>query len=534
MAEDKEETKSRHSYATNEPGTAIHQEDAGAEKGLPSEAISAGSQNLHRRLGGKEIQLLAIGGAIGTSLFVQMGATLPKGGPAGLFLGFVIYGTVMLCVNQCFAEMITYLPIASPFVRLSGFWVDDALSFAMGWNYFFVMGRVNSVPMCLNGLAVRYFGTSEFYLSSFKVFLMLGLICYTFVTMVGGNPHRDAYGFRYWKNPGSFVEHLVPGDTGRFLGLISCLIQASFTMVGPEFISMAAAEAENPRRLMGRAYRSFTWRLMIFFLGGALCVGIVIPYNDQILLNYIEGDSAASSTGAASPYVISMVKFGIHGLPDLVNVLILTSVLSAGNNVVYSAARTLHGMAMDGKAPAILAKCNRMGVPYYAVALSLAFGLLSLLQLSKSSSNVLDWLVGIVTASYLLNYIGTIITYLHFYASLKAQGVDRNTLPYKGVLQPYASWYALVGTSLITLVLGYDVFIHGHWDTTKFFTSYTMVGLFPIAFVGWKLVFRTKYVKPGTADLQLGSTKRDIDLYESLYEKPKRGRVSEYLNSFFE
>lgn len=70
-----------------------------------------------------------------------MGGALPKGGPAGLFLGFCIYGTVMVCVNQCFAEMITYMPIASPFVRLSGFWVDEALNFAMGWNYFFLMGE---------------------------------------------------------------------------------------------------------------------------------------------------------------------------------------------------------------------------------------------------------------------------------------------------------------------------------------------------------------------------------------------------------
>lgn len=89
-----------------------------------------------------------------------MGASLPKGGPAGLFLGFILYGTIVLAVNQCFgkffhrltvdsgsltrqkcsAEMVTYLPIASPFVRLSGFWVDDAMSFAMGWNYFFLMG----------------------------------------------------------------------------------------------------------------------------------------------------------------------------------------------------------------------------------------------------------------------------------------------------------------------------------------------------------------------------------------------------------
>lgn len=75
------------------------------------------------------------------------------------------------------------------------------------------------------------------------------------------------------------------------------MIQGSFTMVGPEFISMTAAEAENPRKLMRRAYSSFVWRLMFFFLGGALCVGIVIPYNDKLLHKYIEGEN---TTGAAS------------------------------------------------------------------------------------------------------------------------------------------------------------------------------------------------------------------------------------------
>ncbi|GES60070.1 general amino acid permease [Aspergillus terreus] len=530
------------------------------EEAMPAELISAGSQHLHRKLGGKEIQLFAVGGAIGTSLYVQMGASLPKGGPAGLFLGFVLYGSIVLAVNQCFAEMVTYLPIPSPFVRLAGFWVDDALSFAMGWNYFFLMAFnipyeitaihvllgywTDKVPVAvvvvvclviyavLNGVTVKYFGISEFYLSIFKIFLMLGLMMYTFVTMVGGNPRHDAYGFRYWNNPGAFVEYLVPGDTGRFLGLLSCMIQGSFTMVGPEFISMAAGEAENPRRLMGRAFRSFVWRLMFFFIGGALCVGIVIPYNDPMLAEAISGDQ--SGTGAASPYVISMVKFGIKGLPDLVNALIMTSVLSAGNNVVFSAARTLHGMAIDGKAPAFFAKCTRFGLPYYAVIVALAFCLLSLLQLGNTSATVLNWLVGICTASYLLNYIGTVVTYLHFYESLKRQGVDRNTLPYKGYLQPYAAWYALVGTFVMTLILGYTVFINGNWDTTTFFTSYIMVGFFPVAFIFWKLVRRTTYVRPGTADLTLGSTKDDIDLYESLYERPKRGKVLDYLNSFFE
>lgn len=229
-----------------------------------------------------------------------------------------------------------------------------------------------------------------------------------------------------------------------------------------------------------------------------------------------------------------MVKFGIKGVPDLVNALIMTSVLSAGNNVVFSAARTLHGMAIDGKAPSFLAKCNKFGIPYYSVMAALSFCLLSLLQLSKSSSTVLNWLVGICTASYLLNYLGTVITYLHFHEALRRQGIDRNTLPYKGYFQPYAAWYALCTCFIMILILGYNVFINGNWDITSFFTDYTMVGFFIVAFVFWKILWKTKYVKPGTADLQLGGIKGDIDLYEELYEPPKRGKISAYLNSFFE
>lgn len=229
-----------------------------------------------------------------------------------------------------------------------------------------------------------------------------------------------------------------------------------------------------------------------------------------------------------------MVEFGIKGVPDLVNAMIMTSVLSAGNNCVFSAARMIHGLAIDGKAPRFIATCNKSGVPYYAVIISLAFCLLSLLQLSKSSANVLSWLVGICTASYLLNYFGTVITYLHFYKALKDQGIDRNTLPYKGRFQPYAAWYALFGTGIMTLILGYSVFIHGNWNTTTFFTSYTMVGFFPVAYLSWKFIMRTKYVRPGTADVKIGGTKDEIDLYEALYEPPKRGKILGYLNSFFE
>ncbi|RAH66747.1 general amino acid permease [Aspergillus aculeatinus CBS 121060] len=517
--------------------------------------LSAGSQHLHRKLRGREVQLLAVGGAIGTSLFVQMGAVLPKGGPAGLLLGFAAYGTIILAVNQCFAEMVCYLPIPSPFVQLAGHWVDDALGFAMGWNFFLTMALgipyeivainvlltywTDRIPVAavvvivmviygiLNVLTVRYFGVAEFYLSICKIILMIGLICYTFVTMVGGNPHHDAYGFRYWKDPGAFVSYLAAGNTGRFCGVLACMIQASFTMVGPEYISMTTAEAERPRVVMHRAFTSFVWRLMVFFIAGALCMGIVLPYNDPTLAATIAGTRKGSGTGAASPYVISMNNLSIPVLPHIVNLLILTSVLSAGNNLVYSASRTLHGLALTGKAPALLGRCTARGLPIYAIALTMAFCCLGFLQVQHASATVLNWLVSVITASYLLNYLGTCVTYLHFYAALKAQGVDWATLPFRGYLQPYAGWFAAFGTGVMVLVLGWEVFLDGRWSTETFVLDYAMIAVFVGLGAGWKVFRRTGWVRPERADLGVGGLRAEVDEYERVvgdgFKKRKGG-----------
>ncbi|KAI9737839.1 MAG: hypothetical protein M1834_009208 [Cirrosporium novae-zelandiae] len=537
--------------STSSPG-----EDVGV-----GEIETSGSDHLHRKLRGREVQLFALGAAIGTSLFVQMGSVLPKSGPAGLFIGFVWYGTVMLAVNECFAEMVCYLPIPSPFVQLGGKWVDEALSFAMGWNYFLNMALLvpyeivalnlllnywtDKVPVevviivvivlysLLNLISVRYFGIAEFYFSIFKVLLILGCIFFTFITMVGGNPLHDVYGFRYWNKPGAFVEHLAPGNTGRFLAIVSSMVQASFTICGPEYISMVASETKRPRKILPRAFRSFMWRMLFFFIIGSLCIGIVIPYNDPTLAKVLDGTK--SSTAAASPYVIAMDRLKISGLPHVVNALIMTSVFSSGNGLLFSAARALYGMSIQKKAPAFFSRCTKAGVPYFSVIGALLFCLLAFLQVSNSSASVLTWLVYLITACQLLNYQMAVgITYLHFHRAMKVQGVDRSSLPYIGKLQPYAAYYATGGVVVMMLVLGYDLFITGGWSLLYFFLDYTMLAAFPLAFIGWKLVKRTKYVRPEVADLTLGTTKKEIDVYEELYVPPLRSKPASWFNRLFE
>lgn len=150
--------------------------------------------------------------------------------------------------------------------------------------------------------------------------------------MVGGNPAHDAYGFRYWSDPGPFAEHRTAGSLGRFEGFLAAVWSAAFCIVGPEYIAMAAAEAKRPRIFVKAAFKTIYWRFGLFFALGALCVGIVLPWNDPTLQAILAGESSEKG-GGASPYVIAMSNLKIRILPDLVNALLITSVFSAGNTL---------------------------------------------------------------------------------------------------------------------------------------------------------------------------------------------------------
>ncbi|KAF8621516.1 hypothetical protein AX15_007745 [Amanita polypyramis BW_CC] len=498
----------------------------------------------HRKLKNRHIQLIGIGGTVGTALFVQIGVSLTKGGPASLFLAFTLWCTFILAISNCLSEMVTWMPISAAFVRYADHFVDPALGFAMGVNFFVfeailvpyeivafnvvlhfwtdkiplaaVIIMVIGVYALLNVFAVRYYGESEYWLALGKVILIVGLIAFTFVTMVGGNPLHDAYGFRYWnpaKVPGTpFAEYIKTGSAGRFLGFLACLVQASFTIAGPDYVAFTAGEAEMPRSSLPPAFRSVFYRLTAFFVLGSLCIGTVVPYSDENLLNAI---SNAKPGAGSSPYVIAMKRMHIPVLPHIVNALVLSSIFSAGNSYVYCASRTLYGLALERKMPRFLAICTPNGTPIFCVLATLAVSCLAFLQSSTNSAVVLQWFVNLVTASQLMNYAIISFTYLRFYNALKVQGISRDSLPYKTRWQPFCGYYALFGTVVMTLVGGYIVFFPGRWDIATFFFSYTMVGVVPLLFIFWKVFRKTQWRKP-----------EDITFFDS-----ERLRVDEYEQS---
>jgi amino acid transporter len=221
---------------------------------------------------------------------------------------------------------------------------------------------------------------------------------------------------------------------------------------------MAAGEAENPRKVMPRAYNGVFYRLTAFFVLGSLAVGILVPHDDaELKASFKLGLPGA----AASPYVVAMNRLKIGVLPDIVNAMALASAFSAGNSYVYCASRYLYGLALERKAPRSLTKCTKQGVPVYCVAVTLAIALLSFLQVSNNAAVVLDWFVNLVAASQLVNFSVMAYTFIHWKRACDVQGLDRSSLPHKSVWQPFSAYYALTGCFIMTFIGGYTVFLPG-------------------------------------------------------------------------
>ncbi|RYP51165.1 hypothetical protein DL768_003433 [Monosporascus sp. mg162] len=476
--------------------------------------------SVHRKLKSRHIQLIGIGGTIGTALYVQIGRGLMQGGPASLFIAFSFWCTVILAVTMCLAEMVTYLPISSPFIRFAGRYVDEAFGFMTGWNFFVfeaamvpyeitacnviitywsdvvptgvIVAIVVVLYTIINFAAVKYYGETEFWAAIGKFLLIVGLIVFTFLVMVGANPQHDAFGFKFWYEPGPFTQY--------------------YSTAGPDYVSMSAGEAENPRSVMPRAFNAVFYRLTTFFVLGSLCVGILTPYNDEEM---VEAFNEGRPGAAASPYVVAMNRMGIPVLPHIVNAMVLTAAFSAGNSYVYCASRSLYGLALEGKAPQLLRKVTRHGVPVYCVGAVMLISLLAFLSVSNNAAVVLNWFVALVTASQLINFTCMCVTYLCFHRALIAQGMSRDCLPYKAWFQPYGAYYAGITTFIMTFVGGYTVFLPGMWNVPNFLFSYTMVFICPILFLGYKLYYKTRVHKP--ADVDLLKNLAEVDEYERNY-----------------
>ncbi|EEY22799.1 hypothetical protein ACHAQF_003938 [Verticillium nonalfalfae] len=475
--------------------------------------LVAQNDQLHRGLKSRHIQFLALGGAIGTGLFVGSGAILSVVGPAPLFMGYLSMMLIVWNIMNELGEMATYLPLKG--ISIPYFverFVEPSLGFAAGWNYWYayamLVGAEASagailldywntpvpaavwitiillVTLALNIFAVSIFGEAEFWFASIKLLTILGLIMTSLVIMLGGAPDGDRKGFRYWNNPGAFKPYMADGSTGRFLAYWSGFSRAGFAFItSPELIALAAGETVAPRRNVPKAARRFIYRLAIFYGLGSLMIGVIVPSDNPNLLN---PDSNANS----SPWVIGIQLAGIGVLNHIINAAILTSAWSAGNAFLYSGSRILYSLSLNGQAPKFCARTSKNGVPYVAILCTWSIGLLAYLNVSTNGATVFTWFMNISTISGYIAWIVVMITYIRFRKAMIFHNM-MHRMPYKTPLQPYATWICLVVLIILTLTNGFQLFFPGQFDVQDFLAAYITIPIFLVLYLGHKLWFRT-------------------------------------------
>ncbi|OAK95496.1 hypothetical protein IQ06DRAFT_297700 [Phaeosphaeriaceae sp. SRC1lsM3a] len=494
---------------------------------------------VERNLKSRHIQFIALGGTIGTGLFLGIGSAFANAGPVSVLLGYTITGIAVIAMMHALGEMATWLPLPGAIPQYAARYVDPALGFAVGWNNWYQYsitlcaeisaaalvirfwdeeGKYNSaiwisliivLIICLNIFAVGIYGEAEFIFASIKIITMMGLLLLGLIIMLGGAPDHDRRGFRYWKE-GAMKEYVGKGDTGRFTGLWSTLVNAAFSYGGVEMVAVAAGEAANPRKNIPKAIRRVAWRILFFYVLGSFFIGVIISSNNPDLTN--ENAKGAQS----SPWVIAMKSASIPVLPHIINAVILTSATSSGNAFLYTGSRYLFGIAQNGHAPKFLLKCSKAGVPYYCVGITASISLITYLSVSAGANKVFTWFQNLTTIAQLFTWSSICITYLRFRKALAAQGVDRSTLTFAAKFQPYATWAALIYFVLIIIFNGFKAFTVTPWgedQLTAFFTAYVGIPIYFLLYASYKIIKRPKFVKPAEADIWTGKAALDAEVW---------------------
>ncbi|KAF5641186.1 proline-specific permease (proline transport) [Fusarium tjaetaba] len=503
------------------------------------------NEDTHHGFKPRHSQMIAIGGAIGTSLFVGTAQVLRISSPLFLLISYRVLPILICCIVTGIAEIATYLPVPGGTMAYYGHkYVSRSMGFAMGYLYWYSLGilipyefvastlLINYWGTAVNGAVwitiiyviivivnlfpVRVFGECEFWSAGMKVLLILGLIFLSIVLFFGGGPDKDALYFRYWKDPGPVNTYIVEGDAGRLVALLQSFVLASFAFVlAPEQLIVTAGEMQSPRYNLPRAARRYIWRLVVLFMPSVIGIGVVYSSNDPRL--------TAPGT-ARSPFIIAIKNAGIPVLDSIVNALILLSAITAANAFLYSASRNLYSLSKAGSAPAIFKRCNRYGLPYYAVLITASLGCLAYLSLSNSSLTVFNWLINLTNTSGYISWISCGIIYVRYRKAITHHKLES---PYRSRLQPWGMYFGVIVSAILLIINGFTVFFPSQWSVGDFFTAYISIPAFLLIYFGHRLHHR------GDA---WARNPEDVDMYEGMDEvlaaerpPPVRGNITRRL-----
>ncbi|KIW30516.1 uncharacterized protein PV07_06257 [Cladophialophora immunda] len=498
---------------------------------------------LAMKLKQRHLQMIAIGGSIGTGLFVGSGSALATGGPAALVLAYCLLGIMIFCTVHALGEMAVLFPVAGSYSAYSSRFLDPAWGFAMGWNY--AMQWLVTLPIeimaasitlnywqgardvnpcvwvtifyvviiSINLFGVRGYGEAEFAFSIVKVIATLGFIIFALVVDVGGGPTGHYFGAKTWDDPGAFAY--------GFKGVCSVFVTAAFSFGGTELVGLAAAEAENPRLALPTAIKQVFWRVVLFYIISLTFVGCLVRWDDPRLLN-----SGSSANNWTSPFVLAIKNAGVGGLPSVFNAVILIAVLSVGNASVYGASRTLAALADNGQAPKILGYIDKTGRPLVAIIFSSALGALCyIVALSPSQrQEAWNWMFAVSGLASIFTWGSICLCHIRFRQAWKYHGHTLDELPYKSQAGVIGSWIGFLFNCLVLIAqfwtgfapIGYREMSSSE-RTKIFFEGYLAAPVVIAFYIGFKLWKKTPIRR--VKDIDVVSGRREIDLEHILAEE---------------
>lgn len=442
-------------------------------------------QELKRGLTNRHIQLIALGGAIGTGLFLGIGPAAVMAGPA-VILGYAIAGVIAFLIMRQLGEMVVEEPVSGSFSHFAYRYWGSFAGFASGWNYWILYILVSmaeltaigtyvqfwwpQIPLWVSSLFfflvinlinlsnVRIYGEAEFWFSIIKVVAIIAMILFGAYLLISGTAGEGVSVANLWNDGGFFPKgFLVADGSGGYEGMIAALAIVMFSFGGLELIGITAAEAENPDKTIPKATNQVIYRILIFYVGALIILFALSPWREI--------------TVGSSPFVavfgtLKGFEFTLSGhtfyatdlIANVLNLVVLTAALSVYNSSVYSNSRMLYGLAVQRNAPRFLRKLNRHHVPVMAIGVSAVFAAVCVVINKVMPEDALEYLMSLVVSALIINWIMISLTHLFFRRQKEKEGVIKTKYP--------AFWYPagnyiclafLMGILIIMWMNGMDV-----------------------------------------------------------------------------
>ncbi len=410
---------------------------------------------LKRGLKNRHIQLIALGGAVGTGLFLGIAQTIQMAGPAVL-LGYAIAGLIAFFIMRQLGEMVVEEPVAGSFSHFANKYWSPFAGFMSGWNYWVLYVLVSMAELSAVGIYVQYwfpaiptwvsaavffviinalnlttvkmYGELEFWFSIIKVAAIIGMILFGGYLLMSGTGGPEASVSNLWQH-GGFFPHGISG-------LVMAMAVIMFSFGGLELVGITAAEADEPEKSIPRATNQVLIRILIFYVGALAVLLSLYPWT-----KVVEG---------GSPFVMIFHALDSDWVANILNLVVLSAALSVYNSCVYCNSRMLLGLAQQGNAPQTFSRVNKRGIPLKALSISaLATGFCVLLNFAMPGK-AFELLMSLVVSALVINWIMICITHLKF---RQAKQVMQQTTRFKSLGYPLTNGLCLLFLLGILLVM---------------------------------------------------------------------------------